>query len=206
MTGEMWSEEELPEVMRKAHKTANEKKLNDPERAKRLQASAPGEKRGDGNPYLDQKIPEVEDVQHGWTSFILKESDALGEVFAFVQDCCAEFMKSEFTSQGDFHLKGTYAGLITGKGEANIEFHIRIVNLKGQNLFVFYPVGTEMWELVDGASAIVLDSLTRNEYIDGFYEGEIVIPEVKSHDGFDFGALEAEDEMNEEEVAPAKDA
>jgi len=203
MTADMYSEEQLPEVMQKAHKTANEKKMKDPERAKRLQASAPGEKRGDGNPYLKHKIPEIETTEHGWTSWVLKDSINCGEAFAFVQDCCAKFMKSEFEEQGDFQLKGTYAAIIEGKGEASIEFTIRIVSLKGQNLFVFCPARTEFWELVDTAITIVLDSLLRNEYIDGYYNRVFALPEVAPHDDFDFGDLEKEDDIQEEEVQPA---
>jgi hypothetical protein len=203
MTADMYSEEQLPEVMQKAHKTANEKKMKDPERAKRLQASAPGEKRGDGNPYLQHKIPEIETTEHGWTSWVLKDSINCGEAFAFVQDCCAKFMKSEFEEQGDFQLKGTYAAIIEGKGEAGIEFTMRIVSLKGQNLFVFCPARTEFWELVDTAISLVLDSLLRNEYIDGFYQRVFALPKVAPHDDFDFGDLEKEDDIQEEEVQPA---
>lgn len=112
-------------------------------------------------------------------------------------------MKSEFTVIDDYHLEGTYAGIIPKKGEAQITFNIRIVNVKGQNLFVFSTNGSEIWELVEGARAIVLDSLMRTDYTTGFYEEEIVIPEVKGTTGFDFTALETEDEMKEEDVAPS---
>merc|ERR1719471_1038969 len=176
MTADMYSEEQLPEVMQKAHKTANEKKMKD---------------------------PEIETTEHGWTSWVLKDSINCGEAFAFVQDCCAKFMKSEFEEQGDFQLKGTYAAIIEGKGEAGIEFTMRIVSLKGQNLFVFCPARTEFWELVDTAISLVLDSLLRNEYIDGFYQRVFALPKVAPHDDFDFGDLEKEDDIQEEEVQPA---
>jgi len=209
MKGKMHAEADLPTIMHNKHKKANSEKMKDPERKKRLQQSAPGEKRGDSSIFREQvdklnaQCTTIEFIPFGTICYELVENQDpyyAAETIQDVIDWCKKYLKAS-SKNGATPLTAalTYQAE-DASGNVGMNFTLSIVKHDGHMILMLTLDAKEHPHLVPIVSKIVHDSIAKLAAFKEYYEPELKIPEVKSHGDFDFSGL---NDPEEEDVAAA---
>jgi len=210
MKGDMHEVEELPTIMHKKHSKANQEKLKDPERKKRLQQSAPGEKRGDSSEFRKQvdalgaQCPTIEYIPIGAICMELVKSDEkyfAADRLQDVKDWCKVNLKATFKNDPDGPLttQATYQAE-SSSGNASMGFNLAMAVHDGHMILMLTFDAGENQHLIDTVKRTVLDGLHKPAAFQQFYEPMLKVKEIKNHDDFDFSVF---DEAEEEDVAAA---
>lgn len=212
MKGEMHETKDLPSIMFDKHKKANAEKLKDPERQKRLQQSAPGEKkRGDTSQFhaqvdeLGLACPTIELIPFGAECFELMESNEkyyAADRLQDVIDWCQHVLKASFQTSKTTPLTTQGTMMVTSdSGNSGIQFNLSIAMHDGKMIFLLTFEASDSQNLVplvstavlDLVSTAVLDALHKASAFCQYYEPELKVQEVKDHDDFDFSIFDEED-------------
>jgi len=203
MDGKMHATKDLPSIMLEKHKKANAEKLKDPERQKRLQQSAPGEKkRGDTSQFRAQvdelglACPTIEFIPFGAECIELVESNEkyyAADRLQDVIDWCQHVLKASFqTGETPLTTQGTMIAT-SDSGTSGLQFNLSIAMHDGKMIFLLTFEASDSQNLVPLVSTAVLDALHKSSAFGQYYEPELKVQEVKDHDDFDFSMFDEED-------------
>jgi len=209
MKGKMHAEADLPTIMHDKHKKANAEKMKDPERKKRLQQSAPGEKRGDSSVFREQvdklnaQCPTIEYVPFGAICYEMVENEDIyyaAETIQNVVDWCQKALKASYKKE-DTPLTAllTYQAE-DASGNVGMSYTLSIVKHDGHMILMLTLDAQENSHLVPMVTKVVHDGIDKCGAFKQYYEPELKIQEVKSYADFDFSGL---NDPEEEDVAAA---
>jgi len=219
MTQELYKEEDLPKLMHENHKLANTKKLDDPDRQKRLQRSAPGEKRAGDNTsqYCEQlreklnfQLPVLDSLPMNATCIELKANDDKyfpANAIDFVISWCSASLLAVFEEVGPLLVKGTFTIEDPMLGKTGLTFYLQMVSFLSKTSLLVSFEASENPQLVDRVNQHVVDALTKKDYFGKFALFERVPggqDQGEGYDKIDWSSWNAdEEEVEEEEVQPA---
>lgn len=171
MQSDMYDVNQLPGVMKKSHKLANEKKNNDEERKQRLENSEPGPSRGPGHMWgtldkiVEEKvgdevkqieiwsypdIPVVSVLPEGYRVYILddklREPEMCDQELTWIcSDLSARLSAAVAKSDTPYHAKAKAKLVLEGKEPTTVVFNMRIFNVQTVD-----DAGTTVDEIVFG--------------------------------------------------------
>lgn len=219
MKQELHKEADLPKLMHENHKLANTKKLDDPDRQKRLQRSAPGEKRAGDNTsqYCEQlreklnfQLPVLDSLPMNATCIELKANDDKyfpANAIDFVISWCSASLLAVFEEVGPLLVKGTLTIEDPMLGKTGLTFYLQMVSFLSKTSLLVSFEASENPQLVDRVNQHVVDALTKKDYFEKFVLFERVPDghdQEEGYDNIDWSSWNAdEEEVEEEEVQPA---
>jgi len=219
MKQDLHKTEDLPKLMHESHQKANAKKLADPDRAKRLQRSAPGEKRAGDNTsqYCDQlreklnfQLPVLDNLPMNATCIELKANDDKyfpANAFDFVISWCSPLLLAVFDDVDPLLVKGTFTSEDPMLGKTSLTFYLQMVSFLEKTSMLVSFEASENPALVESVNQHVVDALQKKGYFEKFVLFERVPDgqdKEEGYDGIDWSSWNAdEEEVEEEEVQPA---
>jgi len=201
MTQELYTDAEIPEQMRTAHKLSYEKKKADPERQARLNNEGPSVARSEKSKWVDMTVPKLNTLQPFWNCYQKMEAVKSSDVFDYVKAYCEMMLRVKFKDPEDmeYALVGTYKAMI-GNEVGQTSFVIRMVEFQEKTLFIMYLQRSEnsTMDMNNQLSMCIHDALARKQFINDQYIHEVEI----SDKGLDYSDVEFGEEFDalEEEV------
>jgi len=206
MTQKLFTDKEIPEQMREAHKLSYEKKKNDPERQARLANEGPSNVRSEESKWVKIPVPKLDMLKPFWNCYQKADGVESADLFTYVHAYCQMMLRVKFKELEDteYALVGTYKAVVgsgpKGSCHGQTSFVIRMVEFQGKTLFVMYLQRSENSTvgMNNQLSTTIHDALERKELIDDqfIYNFEV------SNEGLDYDDVEFGDEFDalEEEV------
>jgi len=206
MTQDLYTDAQIPDQMREAHKLSYEKKKKDPERQARLAHEGPGEVRSEESKYVGMTVPKLETLMPFWNCYEKAKNVESSVLFTYVQAYCTKTLRVKFKEIEDmeYALAGTYKAVVGEDTHGQTSFVIRMAEFQGKTLFIMYLQKSEnstvgMNNQLDTA---IHDALESQQFIGGQFIHELEI----SDKGLDYSNVEFGDEFDalEEEEIEAK--
>merc|ERR1719480_116213 len=141
MEQDLFTDAEIPDQMRAAHKLSYEKKKADPERQARLNNDGPSVDRSEQNKYEKMPVPKLETLKPFWNCYRKADAVQSSDLFTYVQAYCQTMLRVKFKEIEDmeYALTGTYKAVVGAAGEhGQTHFVIRMVEFQEKTLFVMY--------------------------------------------------------------------
>jgi len=208
MTQELYTDAEIPDQMRAAHKLSYEKKKADPERQARLNGEDPPVHRSEQSKYEKMPVPKLETLKPFWNCYRKADAVQSSDLFSYVKAYCQTMLRVKFKEVEDmeYALVGSYKAVVdsNAKGETlhgQTFFVIRMVEFQEKTLFVMYLQRSEnsTINMNNQLDTSIHDALASKQFIDDQFIHEFEI----SDKGLDYSNVEFGEEfdvLKEEEI------
>jgi len=206
MTQDLYTDAQIPDQMREAHKLSYEKKKKDPERQARLANEGPSVDRSEKNQYEGMPVPKLETLMPFWNCYQKADNVESSDLFTYVKAYCTKILRVKFKEIEDmeYALAGTYKAVVGDDTHGQTSFVIRMAEFQGKTLFIMYLQKSEnsTVNMNTQLDTIIHDALASQQFISGPFIHELEI----SDKGLDYSNVEFGDEFDalEEEEVEAK--
>jgi len=208
MKQDLYTDAQIPEQMREAHKLSYEKKKADPERQARLAHEGPSVARCEKSKWEDIAVPKLVTLQPFWNCYQKTDGVKSSKVFEYVKAYCEMMLRVKFKEPEDmeYALVGTYKAVVMDSDHGKTSFVMRMVEFQGKTLFVMYLLRSEnsTIEMNNQLGTTIHDALAKQQFINDQFIHEFEI----SDEGLDYSKVEFGDEFDalEEEEVEAENA
>jgi len=206
MTQDLYTDAQIPDQMREAHKLSYEKKKKDPERQARLDQEGDHVVRSEESKYVGMTVPKLDTLMPFWNCYQKADKTKSSDLFTYVEAYCKSKLRVKFNEIEDmeYALAGTYKAVVGEGTTGQTSFVIRMVEFQGKTLFIMYLQKSEnsTVNMNTQLDTIIHDALASQQFISGPFIHELEI----SDKGLDYSNVEFGDEFDalEEEEVEAK--
>jgi len=192
---ETYPDSALKELMWKTHLAAHEKKLNDPNRAKRLESGAVPEAVQRSTDAEETLVETVSKLDPFALHYELREDASVSKVIRHVKTYMSRFLFAKFKKSGNNCCSGSYKAKITGEETGKLQFEFGVIKRFEKILFFLKIEKTTWLELAQQCETIILDALKSIDCVEGFYAEQRSMSLNPDLENYDFSQLEKEDSL-----------